>query len=484
MSDVEPIVRAARARARRLMPGLMARIDWPRARVDEFRERRLRETLAHAIEHSAWHRERLAGIDPGTFRLADVPSLPTMTKADLMGEFDRIATDPRVRLERCEEHIESGALLMDGELVVMASGGSTGVRALGVERVDDLAEAWASALPRFVLRWVTRTRRIPRVIVPLMMRIRARRGPPRMAGVGAAPGPHASHILGTLFGGAGGSKFSVVEPMARIVAGLNAAQPQQLMVYSSFLPRLLEESRQGRLRIRPKVVAPVAEPVLPEHEEAAREVWGCAILTTWGATEVAGCAASSGFDPGMLLCEDVQIVEPVDADGKAVPPGRRADKVFVTPLRTRVLPLIRYEITDQLTVLEEPATCGSSFTRIANVEGRLDDEFVYEGGIRVHPHLFRTVLGRRRTITEYQVEQTARGAQIRAVLAEGAGKLDGDRVAQEIREHLGEQGLVGADISVQVVPEIPRHAQSMKLRRFVPLASAGRNSATGWLKTK
>ena len=123
MSDVEQTGRKERARAMRRLPELMARIDWPRARVDEFRQRRLRETLAHAIRHSAWHRDRLAGIDPSTFRLEDVPSLPVMTKADLMGGFDRIATDPRVTLERCEEHLERGGLLMDGELAVMASGG-------------------------------------------------------------------------------------------------------------------------------------------------------------------------------------------------------------------------------------------------------------------------------------------------------------------------------------------------------------------------
>lgn len=455
MRETEAILQQARGHAQRLIPELMARIDWPRQRLDEHRERSLRAALGYAFEHSGWHRERLGGIDLGTFRIEDIPSLPTMTKADLMSAFDRISTDARVTLERCSEHVERGDLLMDGAFAVFVSGGTSGVRAVGVERLDALAEAWASAMPRFVRRWAARTG--------------AFAGAPSTAGVGAAPGPHASHILGRLFGGEGRAGFSVVDPMDAIVDGLNRHRPDHLVVYASFVPRLLDEARKGRLLIRPKLLSPVAEPLLSEHEEAVAEVWGSTIITTWGATEVTGLAASSGFEPGMLLLDDLQVVEPVDAEGRPVPPGQRADKVLVTPLRSRVLPLIRYEITDQLTVLDEPAACGSSFTRVSNVEGRLDEGFVYEGDVAVHPHVFRTVMGRHRAITEYQVAQTERGATVRVVLATGAGDLDRNRIIQELRDLLTPQGLRDAAITVDVVVEIPRSVNSQKLRRFVPL---------------
>jgi phenylacetate-coenzyme A ligase PaaK-like adenylate-forming protein len=471
VSELQPIVREARARAMRSLPTLMARIDWPRDRLDAFRARALRQTLGHAIECSPWHRDRLGGLDPRTFRVEDVASLPTMTKADLMGAFDRIATDPRVTLRRCEEHIESGELLMDGELAVFASGGSSGVRALGVEHVVPLAEAWTCGMLRFLMRWTVRKRHIPRFILPLLTHLRSRSSRPSMVGIGAAPGPHASHILGRLFGGGGRASFSVVDPLEEIVAGLNRLQPRHMVAFASFIPRLLEETRQGRLRIRPRIVSPVAEPLLPEHETAIAEVWGATIFTSWGATEVTGIGASSGFESGMLLQDDLQIVEPVDERGIPVAAGQRAAKVFVTPLRPRALPLIRYEITDQVTLLGTPAVCGSSFTRISSVTGRLDDEFIYDHGIRVHPHLFRTVLGRRRAITEYQVEQTPRGAAIRVVLVAGEHALDGDRVMDEVREHLAKQGLRGAEIGLEIVSHVDRHEKSGKLKRFIPLGS-------------
>ena len=468
---IEPAARKARSQAMRRLPQLLARIDWPRKRLDAHRLQMLREVLSHAIRQSPWHRERLGDIDPATFRLKDLPSLPTMTKQDLMGGFDHISTDPRITLERCEEHIETGELLLDGDLVVVASGGSSGVRAVNVERIGPLAEAWMGGMPRFVMRWGMRTRGIPRRVVPWAARIRRGAGPPAIAGIGAPPGPHASSLFSRLFAGAGRGGFSVLDPLHEIVAGLNELRPTHLVAYASFLPRLLEQARQGRLHIRPRVVSPVAEPLLPEHEQAVEEAWGSTVISIWGATEAGPLGVGSGFESGMLLLDDVQIVEPVDAEGCPVQAGRRADKIFVTPLRCAALPIIRYEITDQLTVLAEPAACGSSFTRIANVEGRLDDEFVYQGGVAVDRRLFSAVLGQRRSITEYQVEQTTHGATIRTVLAEGAAELDRDRVIEEIRDHLATAGLRDAEISLEDVSKIPRHTHSLKLRRFVPLSA-------------
>ena len=75
------------------------------------------------------------------------------------------------------------------------------------------------------------------------------------------------------------------------------------------------------------------------------------------------------------------------------------------------LPLIRYEITDEVTILTEPCPCGSAFRCVADIQGRLDDVFVYDG-LRIHPHVFRSALGRHAGVVEYQVRQTTDGAQI------------------------------------------------------------------------
>ena len=163
------------------------------------------------------------------------------------------------------------------------------------------------------------------------------------------------------------------------------------------------------------------------------------------------------------------IVEPVDAEGRPVPPGTRSEKIYLTNLFNQALPLIRYEITDQITVMDErePCPCGSAHRRIEDVQGRLDDAFVYPGVGSVHPHLFRSRLGGDRSIVEYQVRQTECGAEI-AIRCRGEVGLAG--LQRGLADDLVRVGLRDPEITIRQVEHLPRQATG-KLKRFVPLAT-------------
>jgi phenylacetate-CoA ligase len=156
----------------------------------------------------------------------------------------------------------------------------------------------------------------------------------------------------------------------------------------------------------------------------------------------------------------------VDAHGAPVPPGVRAAKVFLTTLCNPVLPLIRYELTDEVTMLADPCPCGSAHRRVADIQGRLDDVFRYDGGILVHPHVFRTVLGRQPGIVEYQVRQTAAGAavQVRA----GTEPVSPTEITRQLVAELAHAGLREPRVSVATVDAFSRSGTG-KLKRFVPL---------------
>jgi len=99
----------------------------PLAKVWELRDERLRALLRHARERSPWHRERLAGLGD------DLEALPTMTKQDLMANWDGIVTDPRLTLAAANRHLERTAETGEpsyvlGDYTVVASGGSSGLR--------------------------------------------------------------------------------------------------------------------------------------------------------------------------------------------------------------------------------------------------------------------------------------------------------------------------------------------------------------------
>jgi len=100
---------------------------------------------------------------------------------------------------------------------------------------------------------------------------------------------------------------------------------------------------------------------------------------------------------------------------------------------------------------------------VADPQGRLDDCFRY-GDVVVHPHVFRSPLARERVVLEYQVRQTARGAEV-AVRCDG--QVDLEALRSRIAADLAKVGLASPEVSVSAVDRIGRQ-DTGKLRRFVP----------------
>ena len=167
----------------------------------------------------------------------------------------------------------------------------------------------------------------------------------------------------------------------------------------------------------------------------------------------------------MHLTGDLLIAEPVDAQGGAVPRGVRSAKVYLTNLYNPALPLICYEITDEVTLLEDPCPCGSAHRLVKDIQGRLDDTFSYPGVGTVHPHLFRARIGRERGIIEYQVRQSAGGA---AIAIRCRGEVDVASLRADIASELARLGLEKPEVSIDLVERLERHP-SGKFKRFVPL---------------
>ena len=83
MTDMEPVVRKARQSVRRRLPALMARIDWPRARLDEYREQAVRAVLTHAMERSG---EAIRSIASQSWLLMAVAGLSLPCRSELARE--------------------------------------------------------------------------------------------------------------------------------------------------------------------------------------------------------------------------------------------------------------------------------------------------------------------------------------------------------------------------------------------------------------
>ncbi|MBQ0719536.1 MAG: hypothetical protein KBT88_06150 [Gammaproteobacteria bacterium] len=176
---------------------------------------------------------------------------------------------------------------------------------------------------------------------------------------------------------------------------------------------------------------------------------------------------SSGFEEGHLLSDDGLIIEALDENGEAILLGQKAAKLLITNLYNTTIPLIRYEFTDQLTIYDRPAVCGSNFRAASLVDGRLDEHFIYAGKTRVHVHLFRHVLEQRLGILEYQVRQTPNGADVDLLIA-GNYRVDTNEIKSLLEADLEKLGISNALVRVQIIESIKR-TSAQKLKRFFPV---------------
>lgn len=440
-----------------LLPEHIHRVGWSVERLSAERERALRHLVCTAKAGSPWHRERLAHVDPEALTEAQLADLPVMTKDDLMSHWDSIVTDPRLTLASVEEFMDSltGDGYLHGCYHAVASGGSSGRRGVFVYGWDAWTQCYAG-FARFSLR-------------ALLTDPKLATAPKVTAIVGADRPTHMTSVLAQTFSNPALTvhRLPITLPLGELVARLNAVQPTMMMSYASALPLLAHEARSGRLAIAPLRITCTSEPLLPEIRRLAEETWGAQVYNSWGTTEGGPTGTSCGQGRGMHLSDDLLIVEAVDEAGRPVHPGERSAKVYLTNLYNPTIPLLRYELTDEVTLLSEACPCGSRHTRIADIQGRQDDCFIY-GEVVVHPIAFRSPLSRCRGIAEYQVRQTARGAEI-AIRC--IGRVDISALRREIAKGLAELGLSGAEISVTPVERLDRQDVG-KLRRFLPLPSA------------
>lgn len=264
--------------------------------------------------------------------------------------------------------------------------------------------------------------------------------------------------------------FPVSRPLPEIVEAMNELQPTHLIGYSSVIGDLAAEAAEGRLHIAPVRVATNSEPLLDETRALIERVWHVPVNNAWGSTEVGMHAAECDHGRGLHVHEDAVVLERVDDRDRPVADDEPAARVLLTSLANLTFPFIRYELDDIVTFASGACSCGSAFRLLAGIEGRSLDAFVY-GFIHVAPVIFGRPLASDPRIAEYQVRQTATGAEI-DVVADPA--VDCEALAHRIRDGLAEAGLREPVVRVARVDALARNPVTGKLKRFVPLVRTRR----------
>ncbi len=434
-----------------------ARITWTSAQIEQKQANDLRRLIAHAAEHSPFHRRRLEKLHLGDLHPSDLSLLPIMTKADMMASLDEVFTDRRLSRRVVELALTATgpepSVILD-QYVALASGGSSGNRGVFVYDRPALT-SFATAVSR------------PPIEAPVPLE--QQEGKPVIAMVTAASPLHATGMTIALCQAdnapAKAHSIPATLPIADIVQQLNDVQPEVLSGYASMLVRLAGESRAGRLSIAPQQVSSTSETLYPEMRAVIRSAFGAPVLDGFGSTE--GLFGKTGSDEATFVFNtDMCIVELVDDANNPVAPGTPSTKVLLTNLYNLAQPLIRYEISD--TFIHEPDADNHGYLR-ALVRGR-NDETLRFGTAEIHPITIRAVMLTTPEVSEYQIHQTSRGIELFAVCT---GDFDSTALTERLQAALAGAGIPKPSVTVRMVEQLDRHPATGKLRAVIPL-TAGR----------
>jgi phenylacetate-coenzyme A ligase PaaK-like adenylate-forming protein len=408
-------------------------------------QERLSELVSFARANSRFYAEKYRGL-PET--ITDVRILPPVTKVELMEHFDDVVTDPSVRKEDVCRHISDleniGKPFM-GKYMVWTTSGTTGTPGIFLEDRNWDAVITAVNVLRMGGEWYT-----GRVI----------RGMMKAGGNSASVFAGNGHFLGvTMLERQRNSNRSrarrirlipVTLPIHEIVRQLNELQPAMFAGYASALGLLAQEQLEGRLKIHPSIVISSAEPLSDENRLLIRQAFGVPPRNNYGCSEggVMGYECKHGR---MHINADWIIFEPVDASHHPLPAGQLSDRTLITNLANRIMPIIRYELGDRVTVLPEKCACGITLPLI-QLEGRTDEILRFQSSegqcIPVLPLALWSVIKETPGVLKFQAIQIAPDALKIRLDAKQAEDYEAvwKRVYANAREYLYQQGLANVNI--------------------------------------
>ncbi|GJM15011.1 MAG: coenzyme F390 synthetase [Thermodesulfobacteriota bacterium] len=439
-----------------LMPEHVERLSWTKDQVREHQTKKFRELLKTAKEKTKYYSELLADVDIDNFTLEDLHILPPNDKTFHMDRWDDFVAAPGITYEVVENHLEKlrkGEIddpFYNDEYLFVSTGGSTGKRGVFLWDMEFICQIICYTY-RYILHDEIKN---------------SYEGPFKLATVEAPTLLHGSPYVFP-------SKFvadmdllslASTDPIPEVCEKLNEYQPTHLMAYASSVGELAAAQLKGMLDIHPRWVCTNSGPQDEDIRNRTIKAWGVKASNSWGCCEIGQMAIETEFSPGMVICADGAIFEVVDKNNQPVDNVEDAAKVLATNLTNFSMPMIRYEV-DDIVEIGAPLPEYPAYGTVKRILGKATFWFQY-GDIKVHPTSYSDILEVEKEVEEFQIVQTEEGAHIKLVCN---GEPNIAEMKDTILKNLNKYGLHDPIINFEVVDSLPRHPETGKIKRFIPL---------------
>ena len=432
------------------------------AKLRALQQRRLRRLLHYAWEHSPYYREAFekAGMTEKELDTVPLSALPPLDKSDLLEHFNRLVTAPDLeqgKLRRFDAMETADRRPFLGKYHLVHSSGSTGEPGYFV--YDETA--WDTMLLG-ILRGALWGMSMPQIL-------RLLAGRPRILYIAATDGRYGGAMaVGDGVNGVGASQMylDIKTPLSRWVQQVKEYRPNFIIGYPSAIKILAELAQWGEISLEVLRVVSCGEPLRAGLRKFLEDTLHTEVINFYGASESLALGVEGDPAEGMLLFDDLNIIE------------QGPDGLYLTCLYNFVQPLIRYRLTDRITI--EEASGLWPFSRAVGLLGRNEDVLWFEDGEGrrefLHPLAIEgfCIPG----LLDYQFRQTGRDSF--EILAEAASASAYENIERELRRQLGsillEKGLSYLTFSVRFVEEIRPDPATGKKRLVLTLPQGERRN--------
>ena len=240
---------------------------------------------------------------------------------------------------------------------------------------------------------------------------------------------------------------------------LRSYRPALLQGYASILAELARFVVDTRQKMPDSLIGvySTAETLDGRQRELMERAFSCKVFNQYGSREIPNIACECRHG-NMHVFTDMVWLESLASDGE--------DRLVVTSLTNRLMPMIRYDIGDcgQLSgrLNEGDCACGSPFPLMEMGLCRKNDLIRTTDGRRIHPSTFNRLLYGMAQVRQYQWIQTAPD---RIVLNVVASPALGPEIADLLREGIRRDVDARMAFELNHVEEIARTASGK--HRFV-----------------
>lgn len=332
------------------------------SQIQHIQEKKLRTLLWFAWNQSEYYRHTFeaAGITEETIWTAPLAAFPTINKGQLLEHFDELITVSDVTQEEIrhfdtEEKVSREPFRK--KYHVVHSSGSTGKP--GYFLYDE--KAWSTMLLG-IIRGALWDLSISGILKLLL------KGP-RIVYIAATDGRYGGAMaVGDGIDGVGGKQLylDINLPMSGWIRKIQEFKPNIVIGYPSAMKVLAELMARGQVDTKMIRAVSCGEPLGRSLRNFLEEQFHTPIINIYGASESLALGVEVDPKEGMILFDDLNLIEVHD------------ENMYLTCLYNFAQPLIRYRISDNLTLTKPEGAC--PFTKAVGLLGRNEDILWFENG--------------------------------------------------------------------------------------------------------